>query len=152
MRSYHLTSAATAVCLAAVLAAWQVPAHGQQPQAPAAAPRPASGAMPRTADGHPDLQGVYDLATMTPLERPAAFGNQLTMTDQQARRLEQAAADRRERAAQPDRADRAAPPIGGDGSTGAAGNVGGYNNFWVDNGTSYVTINGQKRKIGRAHV
>ena len=26
---------------------------------------------PRTPDGHPDLQGTYDLATLTPLERPA---------------------------------------------------------------------------------
>ncbi len=26
-------------------------------------------AMPRTPDGHPDLQGTYDLATMTPFER-----------------------------------------------------------------------------------
>jgi hypothetical protein len=25
--------------------------------------------LPRTPEGHPDLQGTYDLATMTPLER-----------------------------------------------------------------------------------
>jgi hypothetical protein len=35
--------------------------------------------------------------------------------------------------------------VGGDGSAGAAGNVGGYNNFWIDNGTEYYTIDGQKR-------
>src|SRR4029079_14422073 len=45
----------------------------------------------------------------------------------------------------PSDANRAAPPVGGDGSSGAAGNVGGYNNFWIDSGTAYVTINGQKR-------
>ena len=28
---------------------------------------------PRLADGHPDLQGTYDLATLTPLERPAGM-------------------------------------------------------------------------------
>ena len=27
----------------------------------------------RMADGHPDLQGTYDLATLTPLERPAGL-------------------------------------------------------------------------------
>jgi hypothetical protein len=117
--------------------------RAQQPTQPA--PRPATAGVVRTADGHPDLQGTYDLATLTPLERPSAFGNQLTMTGEQARRLEKAVADRKERAAEPDRADRSAPPIGGDGSTGAAGNVGGYNSFWVDNGSSFVTVNGQKR-------
>ena len=30
--------------------------------------------------------------------------------------------------------NRTAPPNGGDGSTGAAGNVGGYNTFWLDRG------------------
>jgi hypothetical protein len=140
-----VTSGFSRTFLALLLAAVcivQLPASGQAPGR-AAATR--GGTLPRTPDGHPDLQGTYDLATLTPLERPAAFGTQLTMTDEQARRLEQAMAVRRERASLPDRADRAAPPVGGDGSTGAAGNVGGYNNFWVDNGTAYVTVNGQKR-------
>ena len=99
----------------------------------------------RTSDGHPDLQGTYDIATLTPLERPAIFGDRQTMTDTEARRLETQVASRIERAALPSDGNRAAPPIGGDGSTGAAGNVGGYNNFWIDSGTAYVTINGQKR-------
>ena len=33
------------------------------------------GSIPRTADGHPDLQGTYDIATITPLDRPAQFGS-----------------------------------------------------------------------------
>ncbi len=99
----------------------------------------------RTPDGRPDLQGVYDVATLTPLERPAAFGTAMTMTADQARRLEQAVQDRKARADLPSDGNRPAPPIGGDGSTGAAGNVGGYNNFWVDAGDQFVTIDGQKR-------
>jgi hypothetical protein len=99
--------------------------------------------LPRTPDGHPDLQGLYDIATMTPLEREA--GTPLVMTKEEAARLEKVRADRVTRAAQPSDGNRKAPPVGGDGSQGAAGNVGGYNNFWVDNGTEYFSIDGQKR-------
>jgi hypothetical protein len=41
--------------------------------------------------------------------------------------------------------DRPAPPKGGDGSAGPAGNVGGYNTFWLDPGSSYTIVDGQKR-------
>jgi hypothetical protein len=138
-------AAATAVVMATV---WSTPLVGQSqtaapPARSAAQARPTQN--PRMSDGHPDLQGVYDLATLTPLERPAMFGNNLTLTPQQAKRLEQQVADRKDKAAQPSDGNRAAPPIGGDGSSGAAGNVGGYNNFWIDNGSEYVTVNGEKR-------
>ncbi len=99
--------------------------------------------IPRTPDGHPDLQGVYDLATLTPLERAA--NQPLVLTDEEAARLEKQVADRKFRAGLPSAGDRDAPPKGGDGSTGAAGNVGGYNNFWIDNGERYVTVDGRKR-------
>ena len=39
---------------------------------------------PRMPDGRPDLQGVYDLATLTPLERPA--GANATLTEEEAAR------------------------------------------------------------------
>jgi hypothetical protein len=97
----------------------------------------------RTPDGHPDLQGTYDIASMTPLERAA--GTPLVMTKEEAARLEAERAARVHRASLPSNGNRDAPPVGGDGSAGAAGNVGGYNNFWVDNGTEYYTIDGQKR-------
>src|SRR5438067_11269051 len=87
----------------------------------------------RTADGHPDLQGTYDIASMTPLER--APGTPLVMTKEEAATFEKARADRVKRLAQPSNGDRAAPPVGGHGSSGAAGNVGGANTCWVDNGT-----------------
>jgi hypothetical protein len=40
-----------------------------------------TGAVSRTADGHPDMQGVWANNSMTPLERPAQFGLRATMTD-----------------------------------------------------------------------
>lgn len=102
-------------------------------------------ALPRLPDGHPDFQGVYDLATLTPLERPATFRDSPTLSLEDARQLESQAAALVARAAQPSDPRRSAPPVGGDGSTGAAGNVGGYNRFWIDPGTTYVTIGGQSR-------
>jgi hypothetical protein len=99
--------------------------------------------LPRTADGKPDLQGNWTNATMTPLERPE--GQAATLTAAQAARIEKGMADRVERLAQPSDPDRTAPPQGGDGSTGAAGNVGGYNNFWIDPGERIARVNGEYR-------
>ena len=41
--------------------------------APASAADP-PGAVPRLADGHPDLQGVWDYRTITPMQRPLELG------------------------------------------------------------------------------
>src|SRR5215813_7692885 len=102
-----------------------------------------STSLPRTPDGHPDLQGTYDLATLTPLERRA--GTPLVLTDEQAAKLEKDVAQRSDALAAPIQADRVAPPKGGDGSPGPYGNVGGYNNFWLDPGSRYTQIDGQPR-------
>src|SRR5579872_3626496 len=42
---------------------------------------------PRTADGHPDLQGIWTNATLTPLERPAALASKPTLTAAEAQAL-----------------------------------------------------------------
>src|SRR5690242_9157043 len=97
----------------------------------------------RLADGHPDLQGVYDLATLTPMERPA--GLDLVLTNEQAAQMERAVAMRRKQGDAALKGDRGAPPKGGDGSVGAAGNVGGYNSGWLDPGSTYTIVDGQKR-------
>ncbi|MDE0004821.1 MAG: hypothetical protein OXQ29_19190 [Rhodospirillaceae bacterium] len=39
---------------------------------------------PRTADGQPDLQGIWSNAILTPLERPAEFADQPFLTEEQA--------------------------------------------------------------------
>jgi hypothetical protein len=99
----------------------------------------------KTPWGHPDLQGLWNVATMTPLERPEEAKGRLTLTEAEVRKLEGANAARRENRARPSDGNRQAPPVGGDGSTGAAGNVGGYNNFWVDPGDTYNKVDGQYR-------
>jgi len=136
---------AAGVAVAAALSTTVVTLAGQNAptKKPAAPAREARGGVPRLPDGHPDLQGTYDLGTITPLERAA--GSPLVLTDEQAARMEQQVADRSDKLAAPVDANRAAPPKGGDGSPGPYGNVGGYNNFWLDPGSHYTSIDGQKR-------
>lgn len=40
--------------------------------------------VPRTPDGHPDLQGTWTTSTLTPLERHAEFAGKATLTDEEA--------------------------------------------------------------------
>jgi hypothetical protein len=99
----------------------------------------------RTADGRPDLSGNYNIATLTPLERPEKFGDNLLLTPEQAEEIE--AAERKlvvDRGQSSD-GEREAPPEGGDGSPGASGNVGGYNYFWIDRGTDVFSVDGKFR-------
>lgn len=38
--------------------------------------------LPRTIDGHPDFQGVWENNTITPVERPEVFGDKEILTDE----------------------------------------------------------------------
>jgi hypothetical protein len=110
---------------------------------PKAAAPTASAAVARTPDGKPDLQGFWNGATLTPLERPRDA--KTAMTAEQATAIAERAARGRESSNQPSDPNRVAPPVGGDGSRGAAGGVGGYNGFWVDPGDRVTVINGEAR-------
>ena len=48
--------------------------------------------VPRTADGHPDLQGIWTNATLTPLERPRHLADRPVLTEAEAASLEEQAA------------------------------------------------------------
>jgi hypothetical protein len=82
-------AAALAITLSAVLAA-------QSADSKSTASSPAKGARkfatPRTAWGDPDLQGVWDYRTITPLERPQNMAGRATLTDEEVARLEAQAA------------------------------------------------------------
>ena len=93
----------------------------------------------------PDLSGTYDIATITPLERPAQFGETLELSPELARKMAAEIAAYKQADLEVSDPNREAPPKGGDGSTGAAGNVGGYNTFWIDNGDNAFMINGSYR-------
>ena len=83
--------------------------------------------VPQTPWGAPDLQGVWDFRTITPLQRPEDLGDKAFLTEEEAAQREQGAVDRAVRLWARD-ARR----------TEAGGNVGGYNNFWMDPGTNVI--------------
>ena len=128
----------------------------QAPKAPPAAGAKAPAkpySPPRTPDGHPDLQGLYDVATMTPVDRPN--GVNLILSDREAAALEEYESQRQVKNDAPLKGDREAPPVGGERTTpksyleileqAGGGVVGGYNNFWLAGGTTMITVDGQKR-------
>jgi hypothetical protein len=57
------------------------PVSGQAPKKPAA---PARAGVPKTPWGDPDLQGVWNDATSTPLQRPGGVGAKETLNDEEA--------------------------------------------------------------------
>ncbi|HJT89857.1 MAG TPA: hypothetical protein VJ732_18430 [Bryobacteraceae bacterium] len=77
------------------------PGMGQSPARPGK-PRPgANWTPPRTPDDQPNLEGVWEMSTLTPLERPAEFAGKAFLTEQEAaayqkRTLEQLNSDRRD--------------------------------------------------------
>ena len=118
---------------------------------PVAAGAQGSDDIPRTPSGRPDLSGTYDIATLTPLQRPTALGDRMSLTEEEAAELSAGADSLEVTFNIPDERNdvgnvpREAPPVGGDGSTGAAGNVGGYNTFWMDRGSDGFQIDGEWR-------
>jgi hypothetical protein len=91
----------------------------------------------RTPWGHPDLQGVWNAATLTPIERPDNVGGKLSLTKEEAAAIERAERQRVQQRARPSDPNRPAPVVGG--------NVGGYNNFWIDRGSTTFMLDGQYR-------
>lgn len=100
---------------------------------------------PRTADGHPDLQGTWSNNSATPMERPEQFGERATLTDEELSELTQTIADFRD-------AEQAGDLLGDRLVQQALGNsefqdfdadTGNYNAFWLvertlDNRTSLI--------------
>ena len=107
--------------VAAILSALAVGA------APAGAQTPFD--PPRLPDGRPDLQGVWDFRTLTPLERPADLADQAVYREEEAAAIEAEAAAQSAAALAPT-TERSVLPVGGD--------VGAYNSYWMDQGARLV--------------
>jgi hypothetical protein len=93
--------------------------------------------VPKAADGHPDLQGVWTNATITPMERPKALAGKATLSDAEATAYEKA--QLKELNDQDGQSD--GPLIAAAGSSG----TGGYNVLFVDRGTELARVDGVKR-------
>ena len=98
-----------ALIVAAILSLAPLPAGAQEGASEA----------PRTAWGAPDLQGVWDFRTATPLERPEQLAGREVLTDEEAAEVIEQLAERWTRLAEGNESD-----------------PGAYNQFWFDYGTS----------------
>ena len=98
-----------------VTSAWQAPAAGAPKRASVNA---ATKTVPCTPDGHPDLQGIWDAKSATPLERPREFAGREFLTDEEVKQLEDRAEER--------------------GRTGAGRPVSIHPSWWLDYGTKIV--------------
>ena len=91
--------------------------------------------MPRTPDGHPDLQGNWTNGTITPFQREEGRGPVFTL--EEVARLEGRAEDRVVSGAEPSDPDRPLPSAGGD--------IGSYNDVYFERGVRVAVINGEPR-------
>ena len=81
---------------------------------------------PRTADGHPDFQGMWGNKTLTPMERPEGIGAFLSDEQIANRNQEYIVAEAARDAAPAQRYE-------------AGGNIGGYGSYWLDAGDEVLS-------------
>ena len=97
----------------------------------------------RTADGQPDLQGLWTNDTITPIERPASMAGQAFLSQDEIASAEARIAQRR--------------AVADDNIVvEAGGSIGGYNQIWLDSGDTVLST-GQTSMItdppsGRAPI
>ncbi len=106
--------------IATLIAGVAGPAAAQQtaPAKPAA-----KWTMPRLADGHPDLQGVWTNKTITPFDRPTELGNKEFFTADEAKAFVKKTLDRNNR---DNRTDDVSDVLSA------------YNAFWWDSGSALL--------------
>ena len=89
MTRQHLLLAAAALVIGSVV----VGSLEAQSPAPAPGAAPAAWTMPRLADGHPDLRGVWGNNSVTPMTRPRQWKDKTALTDAELEELKRIASE-----------------------------------------------------------
>src|SRR5579859_6881316 len=97
----------------------------------------AASKFPHTADGHPDLTGLWSNATRTPVERIPEFAGKPTVTDAEAKAWEQ-----KDHAAWQELDGTSTGPLH---STKGSEGTGAYNVLFYDMGSELMRVDGVKR-------
>jgi hypothetical protein len=95
--------------------------------------------VPRTPDGHPDLQGNWTNQSMTPIQRPTSQEG-LAYTPEEVAEIEQGYVDRTVSGAQPSDPDRPPPP-----PKNTISAVDSYNDVYFERGNRVAVVNGEPR-------
>ena len=105
--SHRVIASLSVVAMVVTVVSWgAVPAESQT-------------AAPQTAWGQPDLQGVWNFAILTPMERPAEFAGKETLTDEDVASIVAQSAEFTQLLSE----------------RGVGGATGTYDEFWFDFGT-----------------
>jgi hypothetical protein len=97
----------------------------------------ANARVPRTPDGKPDLQGIWDFRTVTPMERPAEFAGKPFLTEKEAAEYEKRITEQRNADANRDESKKTSRgQVNGAEVTADVALA--YNDFWWDRGTKVI--------------